>query len=129
MRSKTTSVKLPESVLEASRRRAAELGYPSFNSYLLGLLRYDLLVRGPHTVTRPIAGMDLARQDALDAELLRLEMNGNGRGKRGVLLAHLVERAVEKLGAAATGDEIAAEVVDGVMACLASGEDRADAGI
>lgn len=104
MRSRVTSVRLPERALEAGRRRAEALGYGSFNAYLLGLLRYDLLVRGKHSITLPMARMDLDRQDALDGELLALEEAGCG--KRGVLLGHIVERAVARLGAGATEEEV-----------------------
>ncbi len=94
MRSKTTSIKQPWALAEAGKRRAEQLGYPSFNAYISGLIRYDLLVRGEHTITRPIAQMDLDAQDKVDSELLEIEKSGKGR--RGVLLEALIDRAMTR---------------------------------
>lgn len=90
MRSRTRSVKLPHDLIDACERRARDLGYPSLNAYVIALMRYDLMVRGPHHVTLPIARMPLAEQDNIDARLLELEKQG--KGERGVFFEHLIRR-------------------------------------
>lgn len=92
---KTTSIKLPPDLAEAAEQRAKSLGYPSWNAYVKGLIRYDLLVQGPHTITLPWAGMPLAEQDKIDARLL--EMTKTGNGERGQLLQRIIERAKGKV--------------------------------
>jgi hypothetical protein len=84
MRSRNRSVKLPNALMDAGERRAEGLGYGSFNAYIAALIRYDLMVRGAHHVTLPVARMKLEDQDAIDDELLRIEQSGEGA--RGVFL-------------------------------------------
>lgn len=104
MRSRNRSVKLPNPLIDAGERRAEALGYPSFNAYIAGLIRYDLMVRGGHHVTLPIARMRLEDQDRIDDNLLHLE--ARGQGERGVFLEHLIERVMQS-GAPLTGEKIA----------------------
>jgi hypothetical protein len=108
MRSRTRSVKLPVPLIDAGERRSESLGYPSFNSYVAGLIRYDLMCRGPHLVTMPIAKMKLSDQDGIDDELLRIEESGEA--PRGIFLAHLINRLVTN-GIEVNGDTIAKEAV------------------
>lgn len=106
MRSRNRSVKLPNALMDAGERRAEALGYGSFNAYIAALIRYDLMVRGAHHVTLPVARMKLEDQDAIDDELLRIEESGEGA--RGVFLEHLMERVLER-GARLDGEAIALE--------------------
>jgi len=96
MRSRNRSVKLPNALMDAGERRATSLGYGSFNAYIAALIRYDLLVRGEHHITIPIARMTLEDQDRIDDELLQIEESGEGA--RGVFLEHLMDRVLEKKG-------------------------------
>lgn len=91
MASRTRSTKFPPDLAEVAERRAKALGYPSWNAYLKGLIRYDALVQGPHSITLPISSKPLAEQDAFDAKLL--EITKRGVGERGQLLKRLIERA------------------------------------
>ena len=93
MASLSRSTKLPSALAESAEIRARALGYASWNAYIKGLIRYDLLVQGPHRVTLPISHLRPDDQDAVDAKLL--EMTKTGVGERGQLLAHLLERVKE----------------------------------
>lgn len=102
MSSQTRSTRLPSDLAEAAEIRARQLGYGSWNAYVKGLIRYDLLVQGPHTITLPISQLRPEDQDDYDAKLLRLTQAG--KGERGQMLEKLVrdiagERADEVLKA------------------------------
>ena len=90
MASHTRSTKLPACLAEAAELRAKALGYPSWNAYIKGLIRYDLLVQGDHTVTLPWARCALDVQDQIDAKLLTL--TEKGKGERGQLLKRILKR-------------------------------------
>ncbi len=90
MASHTRSTKLPACLAEAAELRAKALGYPSWNAYIKGLIRYDLLVQGEHTVTLPWATCALDVQDQIDAKLLTL--TEKGKGERGQLLTRIVKK-------------------------------------
>jgi len=90
MASQTRSTKLPSALAEAAEHRAKKLGYPSWNAYIKGLIRYDLLVQGEHTITLPWAALPLDEQDKIDLRLL--ELTERGVGQRGQLLSRLMER-------------------------------------
>ena len=106
MRSRNRSVKLPNALMDAGERRAEGLGYGSVNAYIAALIRDDLMVRGAHHVTLPVARMKLEDQDAIEDELLRIEESGEGA--RGVFLEHLMERVLER-GGKLDGEAIANE--------------------
>lgn len=99
MASQTRSTKLPAALADAAERRAKDLGYPSWNAYIKGLIRYDLLVQGSHTVTLPWASLPLGEQDRIDERLL--ELTEKGVGERGQLLGRILERVKDpaKVGA------------------------------
>lgn len=90
MASHTRSIKLPPDLAEAIEIRAKQAGYASTNAYVKGLLRYDLLVQGDHSVTLPISQSRPEEQDEVDAKLLRLTKAG--KGERGQLLSHIVRK-------------------------------------
>ncbi len=90
MASQTRSTKLPAALAEAAEHRAKALGYPSWNAYIKGLIRYDLLVQGEHTITLPWAALPLDQQDKIDFRLL--DLTQRGVGQRGQLLTRLIER-------------------------------------
>src|SRR3954463_5360909 len=90
MASQTRSIKIPGDLAEAAALRAKHLGYPSWGAYVKGLMRYDMLVQGPHDVTLPIARLSLAEQDKVDARLL--DATKKGTGERGQLLKRMLER-------------------------------------
>jgi hypothetical protein len=98
--SRPVAVKLPPDLAEACQIRAEALGYASLSAYLKGLIRYDLLVQGPHTITLPIAQLRPEKQDAVDSKLLRITQAGVG--ERGQLLTRILERVKEpaNIGAA-----------------------------
>lgn len=88
--SRHVAVKLPPDLAEAAAKRSKALDYASLSAYLKALIRYDLLVQGPHTVTLPISHMRPEKQDAVDAKLL--EFTKSGVGERGQLLTRLLEK-------------------------------------
>ena len=68
--------------------RWQELGYPSVSAYLTGLIRYDLLVGGPHSSTTADPRSKLQRK--LTRKTLAAHRRG---GRRKLLLDHLIEEA------------------------------------
>jgi hypothetical protein len=90
------SLKLSPDLDEAIERRYRALGYSSLSAYLKGLVRYDLLCQGPHTMTQPWASLPLADQDKIDAKLL--VYSRQGVGERGQLLRRIIEGAQDVLG-------------------------------
>jgi hypothetical protein len=68
--------------------RWQELGYPSFSAYVTGLIRYDLLVGGPHSTITADPRSKLQRK--LTRKTLAARRKG---GRRKILLDHLIEEA------------------------------------
>jgi hypothetical protein len=68
--------------------RWQELGYASLSAYVTGLIRYDLLVGGPHRSQVP--NTRRSAQDALARETVARRSRGQ---KRKLYLDHLIERA------------------------------------
>lgn len=68
--------------------RWQDLGYPSVSAYLTGLIRYDLLVGGPHSSTTADPRSKLQRK--LTRKTLAARRKG---GRRKILLDHLIEEA------------------------------------
>lgn len=68
--------------------RWQELGYPSFSAYVTGLIRYDLLVGGPHSTKTADPRSKLQRK--LTRKTLAARRKG---GRRKILLDHLIEEA------------------------------------
>lgn len=89
MASKTRSIKLPADLCDVAEDRAKKLGYPSYNAYIKGLIRYDALCQGPHSITLPWASLPLPEQDKIDAKLLKCTQEGVGQ--RGQLLKRIVQ--------------------------------------
>jgi 2',3'-cyclic-nucleotide 2'-phosphodiesterase (5'-nucleotidase family) len=88
MPSPTKTVRIPSDLLQVATLRAQALGYPDFSAYALGLIRYDAMVLGPHSVTQPYSKLSKQEQDAIDARLL-----GNlkeGRTERGQYLKKML---------------------------------------
>jgi hypothetical protein len=95
MASQTRSIKIPGDLAQSAELRAKQLGYPSGGAYVKGLMRYDMLVQGEHTITLPIAKLSLVEQDRVDAKLL--EATKTGKGQRGALLQRIIERVATGL--------------------------------
>jgi len=68
--------------------RWQELGYPSLSAYITGLIRYDLMVGGPHLFTSEDCRAET--QEAEPKETLRVREKGKTRK---ILLDYLIERA------------------------------------
>ena len=81
-------VTFPLAIWQVANVRWQELGYDSFSAYITGLIRYDLLVGGPH---RSITADCRSKvQRALTRKTLAARRKGE---KRKTLLDHLIERA------------------------------------
>lgn len=91
-----TTFKTSPDLETAIKIRAKALGYSSVSAYLKGLVRYDMMVQGPHTLTLPYATLPLAEQDAIDAKMLKL--SEAGVGERGQLLKRLIDGKKKKDG-------------------------------
>jgi hypothetical protein len=81
-------VTFPLDIWRVADVRWKELGYGSLSAYLTGLIRYDLLVGGPHRSMT--ADCRSKKQRALTRKTLAACRKGE---KRKTLLDHLIERA------------------------------------
>ena len=93
MASQNRSLKLTADLAEVAELRAKQLGYPSWNAYVKGLIRYDAMVQGKHDITVPIATLSLTDQDTIDAKLL--DNTKRGVGERGQFLKRLLTKSKE----------------------------------
>lgn len=92
MRSANFTFRVPYPLRELLEGRARELGYPSVGSYLVGLIRYDLLTQKPHSCTAELARMNNQEQDALDDEIAA--MYGRSEAVNGCWFEHRLKEAV-----------------------------------
>ena len=120
MQSPTKSLRLPADLAEAAEIRAKLLGYKSWTDYLKALIRYDLMIQGPHTITLPISHSRPEEQDALDADLL--ERCRNGEGTRGQWL----EKAIERIAGPAKADEVAKKIGREITKIVRKGGNMSD---
>lgn len=90
MPSQNRSLKLPGDLAEVANLRAQQLGYPSWNAYVKGLIRYDAMVQGTHDITQPMASLPLDQQERIDSKLLTNTQQGTG--ERGQYLKRLLGR-------------------------------------
>lgn len=93
MTSPTKSVRLAPDLAAAVELRRKALGYKDLTAYIIGLIRYDLLVQGDHTLTLPYSQLPIDEQDKINAKLLGLTKKG--KGERGQLLANIIKRMNE----------------------------------
>jgi hypothetical protein len=93
MTSPTKSVRLAPDLLEAVELRRKALGYKDLTAYIIGLIRYDLLVQGEHTLTLPYSQLPADEQDKINAKLL--DLTKKGKGERGQLLKNIIKRMNE----------------------------------
>lgn len=107
MAAKSHSIKFPPDLYEVMSLRSRAAGYRSVAAYVKGLIRYDALVQGPHSVTLPWSNLPDTEQDRVDAQLL--DVTRRGLGERGQLLERLIERAT-KSGGDVTGESISKRV-------------------
>ena len=78
----------PREIWDLAKARRQELGYRSLSAYVTGLIRYDLLVSGPHKNTT--ADCRSKTQRAITRKTVSAQRNGRHRK---LLLDHLIERA------------------------------------
>lgn len=64
--------RLPSALDEPVAARVEEVPYGSFTEYVVGLIRYDLLTRRPHSATAAIAKLPRPQQDDVDEEIATL---------------------------------------------------------
>jgi len=102
MRSTMFSLRLPVVILDAVKKRAKQLGYQSLTAYIVGLIRYDLMIGKDHPATVEIARQREEDQDAIDDELVR--MYEKGESLKGQYFENTIRDAVKSL---AEGKEIA----------------------
>ena len=85
---KPERITFPDVIWPLVEVRWRELGYPSLSAYITGLIRYDLMVGGPHLFTSEDCRAET--QEALNKETLRVREK---RKTRKILLDYLIERA------------------------------------
>ena len=78
MGSQNKSLKLSGALVEIAETLAARNGYPSWNAYVKGLMRFDALVQKEHTLTLPWAKTSDDEQGRIDEYLLSLVRSGEG---------------------------------------------------
>lgn len=88
LNAKPERITLPVRLWEIVDLRWQDLGYASLSAYITGLVRYDLLVGGPHRSQGPIVRR--AAQDALARDTVAKHRRGQ---KRKLYIDHLIERA------------------------------------
>ncbi len=81
-------VTFPYQVWRLADVRWQDLGYRSLSAYITGLIRYDLLVSGPHSTITADCRSKIQR--ALTRKTLAARRKGD---RRKILLDHLIERA------------------------------------
>jgi hypothetical protein len=81
-------VTFPHEIWQLAEARWQELGYRSLSAYVTGLIRYDLLVSGPHKNTT--ADCRSKTQRAITRKTISAQRNGR---RRKLLIDHLIERA------------------------------------
>jgi hypothetical protein len=81
-------VTFPADIWPLADERWQELGYRSFSAYITGLLRYDLLVGGPHAYATGECRSKVQR--AITRKTVAARRKGE---RRKILLDHLIERA------------------------------------
>lgn len=101
MRSKVRSLRGPVVIMDLLEVRARELGYPSVNAYLIGLVIYDFLTRRLHTTTVEIARQSPEEQDLIHDEIA--QMFRTGETLKGSWFEARMQEAVEKV---AKGDDV-----------------------
>lgn len=104
------STKLSPSLADASELRARQLGYTSWNAYIKALIRYDLMIQGEHSVTRPISHLRLEQQDKVDCELL--DLTKEGKGVRGQWLEHAIKRVTGTSDTSGIGAKVGDMIVE-----------------
>jgi hypothetical protein len=87
LNSKPVRITFPAQIWQLVDLRWVELGYDSLSAYITGLIRYDLLISGPHRRLMPISGR--AAQDAVARETVARRKGGH---RRKLYLDHLLER-------------------------------------
>ena len=85
---KAQRITFPARIWQIVDLRWSELGYASFSAYVTGLIRYDLLVSGPHRAKGSITSR--AQRDARVRETVARRRRGE---KRKLYLDHLIERS------------------------------------
>ena len=91
-------VTFPADIWRLADPRWQDLGYASLSAYVTGLIRYDLLVGGPHTLTTADCRSKLQRK------LTRQTLADRRKGRRRkLLLDHLIE---EKHGRPVSPEEL-----------------------
>ena len=81
-------VTFPADIWELADARWQALGYRSLSAYITGLIRYDLLVGGPHAYGT--GDIRSKTQRAITRKTVAARRKG---GKRKILLDHMIERA------------------------------------
>jgi hypothetical protein len=93
MRSKPAHFRLPAALQDIAEERRKEAGYENLSEYVLGLLRYDLLVRRAHATTANLARLSRAEQDKVDDEIAT--MFAKGETLAGSLFEALIDDCVK----------------------------------
>jgi hypothetical protein len=88
LNAKPERIMLPAAIWPLADLRWRELAYDSLSAYITGLIRYDLLIGGPHLFDARDARREITR--ALDQETLKARASG---ATRKLFLDYLIERA------------------------------------
>lgn len=88
LNAKPERIMLPAVIWPLADLRWRELGYETLSAYITGLLRYDLLIGGPHSFDAGDARREI--KSALDQETRKTRESGHARK---LFLDYLIERA------------------------------------
>ena len=109
MSTRSERVFFPLEILPLAERRYAHLGYASLSAYVTGLIRYDLLIGGPHLFSGADCRQDV--QEALTRETVRAATAPLSK-ERKIFLDYLIERSL--------GKRLGAEQLEAMKARLAN---------
>lgn len=107
MASPKITIKVPPFLADAIDIRWVRLKYQSLSAYIIGLIRFDLMVQGDHPVSLPIAQSRPEDRDKVDEELL--ENTKANIAIRGAYIGGLL-KDISK-GKFATPEDVGAELV------------------
>lgn len=80
MRTKNFTVRIPNCLKDCLAERTSQLGMDAVSTYILSLIRYDLLIGKPHHYTGDFHRLSNSEQDRIDDEIARAFQSGDTLG-------------------------------------------------
>ncbi len=94
MRTKNFTVRIPNCLKDCLAERTAQLEMDAVSTYILSLIRYDLLIGKPHHYTGDFHKLSNSEQDRIDDEIARAFQSGDTLG--GSWFENRIKQATEE---------------------------------